>query len=136
MQSLWQQFRQDRWPQGVRCVRCAALRVRLHSVKPSGAQRYACARCGRVFSDATGTFLQGSKVGLVRWQQAHDEFAKNRLLTARELSRRCRVSYPTARRMRGVMIRMARVLELEKCNGGGDGLPAGRQAVDHASSRP
>lgn len=116
MNDAFNQFRQMRWAGGLKCVWCAASRVRHHSVRPSGAQKYLCLECGRIFSDLSGTFLQGSKVAIGKWKKAEAEFSRNRSVTARMLQRACGVSYPTARRMLGVLARMARVRELSLKN--------------------
>jgi transposase-like protein len=51
--------RQHRWPEGVRCPRCAGARVARDGrdeAQPHR-QRYRCAACGARFDDLTGTAL-------------------------------------------------------------------------------
>ncbi len=61
--------RQHRWPDGVRCPRCASDAVARHGrddTQPDR-QRYRCAVCGSRFDDLTGTVLAGRHRPLRLW---------------------------------------------------------------------
>ena len=61
--------RQHRWPDGVRCPRCASDAVARHGrddTQPDR-QRYRCAVCGSRFDDLTGTVLAGHHQPLRVW---------------------------------------------------------------------
>ena len=61
--------RQHRWPDGVRCPRCASDAVARHGrddTQPDR-QRYRCAVCGGRFDDLTGTVLAGRHRPLRVW---------------------------------------------------------------------
>ena len=61
--------RQHRWPEGVRCPRCAGARVARDGrdeAQPHR-QRYRCAACGARFDDLTGTVLAGHHQPLRVW---------------------------------------------------------------------
>jgi transposase-like protein len=61
--------RQHRWPDGVRCPRCASTSVARHGrdeAQPHR-QRYRCAGCGSRFDDLTGTVLAGHHRPLRVW---------------------------------------------------------------------
>ena len=61
--------RQHRWPDGVRCPRCASDAVARHGrddTQPDR-QRYRCAACGSRFDDLTGTVLAGHHQPLRVW---------------------------------------------------------------------
>src|SRR5919112_4946787 len=61
--------RQHRWPDGVRCPRCASGAVARHGrddTQPDR-QRYRCAVCGSRFDDLTGTVLAGHHRPLRPW---------------------------------------------------------------------
>jgi transposase-like protein len=61
--------RQHRWPEGVRCPRCAGARVARDGrdeAQPHR-QRYRCAACGARFDDLTGTVLAGHHRPLRAW---------------------------------------------------------------------
>jgi transposase-like protein len=61
--------RRHRWPDGVRCPRCASDAVARHGrddTQPDR-QRYRCAVCGSRFDDLTGTVLAGHHRPLRLW---------------------------------------------------------------------
>jgi transposase-like protein len=61
--------RQHRWPEGVRCPRCAGAKVARDGrdeAQPHR-QRYRCAACGARFDDLTGTVLAGHHRPLRAW---------------------------------------------------------------------
>jgi transposase-like protein len=61
--------RQQRWPDGVRCPRCASTAVARHGrddAQPHR-QRYRCAACNARFDDLTGTVLAGHHQPLRVW---------------------------------------------------------------------
>ena len=61
--------RQHRWPDGVRCPRCASDAVARHGrddTQPDR-QRYRCAACGSRFDGLTGTVLAGHHQPLRVW---------------------------------------------------------------------
>src|ERR687897_713346 len=61
--------RQHRWPDGVRCPRCASDAVARHGrddTQPDR-RRYRCAVCGSRFDDLTGTVLAGHHRPLRLW---------------------------------------------------------------------
>jgi transposase-like protein len=61
--------RQHRWPEGVRCPRCAGARVARDGrdeAQPHR-QRYRCAACLARFDDLTGTVLAGHHRPLRAW---------------------------------------------------------------------
>lgn len=120
MNAAIEQFRMRRWKQGIACAFCMGQRYRNHGTRPSGVRRYRCLACKRIFSDASGTFLESSKIPFEKWFQAAQFFthAKNflpsRNLSARLLRRRLKVSYPTALHMFYSLQRAARFRELQK----------------------
>jgi len=64
----WETLRNLRWPVRVVCPNCRCLARRHH--RKGYVRYYRCARCGRMFSDRTGTPFEGSRLPLGRWFRA------------------------------------------------------------------
>jgi transposase-like protein len=67
--KCYELVRQHRWPDGVRCPRCASASVTRHgrdATQPYR-QRYRCAGCSTRFDDLTGTVLAGHHQPLRVW---------------------------------------------------------------------
>jgi transposase-like protein len=67
--KCYELVRQQRWPHGVRCPRCASATVARHGrddMQPHR-QRYRCSGCGARFDDLTGTALAGHHQPLRVW---------------------------------------------------------------------
>ena len=67
--KCYELVRQHRWPDGVRCPRCASASVTRHGrddTQPHR-QRYRCAGCSTRFDDLTGTVLAGHHQPLRVW---------------------------------------------------------------------
>ena len=67
--KCYELVRQHRWPDGVRCPRCAGARVARDGRDEAQRhrQRYRCAVCGARFDDLTGTALAGHHQPLRFW---------------------------------------------------------------------
>ena len=67
--KCYELVRQHRWPDGVRCPRCAGASVTRHGRDDTQPyrQRYRCAGCGTRFDDLTGTVLAGHHQPLRVW---------------------------------------------------------------------
>ena len=113
MSDAFEQFRELRWRDGIRCVFCGSPSHRYHSRRKSGVKRYACTSCGRIFSDVSGTFLASSKLSFMKWRQAASLFSHYRTISPRELQRRCKISYPTALRVLAFFKKVSRATELQ-----------------------
>jgi transposase-like protein len=67
--KCYELVRQHRWPDGVRCPRCASASVTRHDRDDTQPyrQRYRCAGCSTRFDDLTGTVLAGHHQPLRVW---------------------------------------------------------------------
>ena len=67
--KCYELVRQHRWPDGVRCPRCASASVTRHGRDETQPyrQRYRCAGCSTRFDDLTGTVLAGHHQPLRVW---------------------------------------------------------------------
>jgi len=67
--KCYELVRQHRWPDGVRCPRCASASVTRHGRDDTQPyrQRYRCAGCSTRFDDLTGTVLAGHHQPLRVW---------------------------------------------------------------------
>jgi transposase-like protein len=67
--KCYELVRQHRWPDGVRCPRCASAGVARDGRDETQRhrQRYRCAACGARFDDLTGTALAGHHQPLRVW---------------------------------------------------------------------
>jgi len=67
--KCYELVRQHRWPDGVRCPRCASASVTRHGRDDTQPyrQRYRCAGCSTRFDDLTGTVLAGHHQPLLVW---------------------------------------------------------------------
>src|SRR4051794_7170960 len=67
--KCYELVRQHRWPDGVRCPRCAGAKVARDGRDDAQRhrQRYRCAACGARFDDLTGTVLAGHHQPLRVW---------------------------------------------------------------------
>ena len=57
-------LRELRWKKGVKCPRCASVRVVKYGKWEEWYQRYRCNECMCYFNDLTGTIFEGSKIDL------------------------------------------------------------------------
>lgn len=64
-QSCIEYFRDLRWPDGVKCVHCAATKI--YSLSTGG---FKCAACLRKFTVRNGTIFEDSKLPLATWFHA------------------------------------------------------------------
>lgn len=88
-ETIWKQLR---WSQGVvTCPVCGCQEI--YHIKDG---RYKCKHCKKVFSDRTGTLLQGSKLPIWIWLTAIFKFSICQEFSAIDLSKLCSISYPTA----------------------------------------
>lgn len=98
MSDCVQTWRQQRWPKGVRCIRCGSAQVECRTGRYRGyLARYHCLECGKWFNDLSGTPLEYSKVSLDRWFYLMRELDKGQPLTV--IAAEIEVSYKTALRM-------------------------------------
>ena len=58
-------FIENRWPDGVCCLRCGSLNVQERPTRKP--QPYRCRDCRKDFSAKTGTLMQGSNLGFQTW---------------------------------------------------------------------
>ena len=67
--KCYELVRQHRWPDGVRCPRCASASLTRHGRDDTQPyrQRYRCAGCSTRFDDLTGTVLAGHHQPLRVW---------------------------------------------------------------------
>lgn len=67
--KCYEQLRQLRWPEGVRCPRChsKAISRRGHHSKQVARQRYFCSHCRRDFDDLTLSVFSGHHQPLKIW---------------------------------------------------------------------
>ena len=67
--KCFEQVRQLRWPDGVRCPSCGSTRIQkrgFHS-RQAHRQRYACQACPRQFDDLSDTIFEGHHQPLRTW---------------------------------------------------------------------
>ena len=60
-----QWFVQQRWPEGVTCIRCESKNIQVRKTRKP--QPYRCRDCRKDFSVKTGTLLHNSKLTLQQW---------------------------------------------------------------------
>jgi len=102
-------LRKLRWKPNIYCPRCGCLNdIRTHGKYRSGIYRYFCENCETTFTDLTGTIFAKTKVELWKWIYGLITlFEATGCLSAAELSRTIKVSYPTAwkmlRKLRGYL---------------------------------
>jgi transposase-like protein len=62
-------IRELRWPDGVRCPKCAsgAINKRGYHTQQAQRQRYECQSCGQQFDDLSGTIFEGHHQPLRVW---------------------------------------------------------------------
>ncbi|MDE2935211.1 MAG: transposase, partial [Chloroflexota bacterium] len=58
-------FVENRWPNGVGCVRCGSLNIQERKTRKP--QPYRCRDCRKDFSAKVGTVMQGSNLGYKTW---------------------------------------------------------------------
>ena len=58
-------FIQQRWPNGVHCLKCGADNIQERATRKP--QPYRCRDCRKDFSTKTGTLMQGSNLGFQKW---------------------------------------------------------------------
>ncbi|TBR26141.1 IS1 family transposase [bacterium] len=93
-------LRRARWPEGLRCPRCASPRCGLFmNADASGRRKLRCLACGRAFNDLTGTPLARTHLPLAAWHRAARLMLDGEPSCA-ELSQRLRVKIATAWRLR------------------------------------
>jgi transposase-like protein len=68
-QKCYEEVRQIRWPEGVRCPFCNAKLINKRGFHTHQAhrQRYVCQACGKQFDDLTGTIFEGHHLPLKTW---------------------------------------------------------------------
>lgn len=68
-QRCYEELRQMRWPDGVKCPYCDAKLVNKRGFHTHQAhrQRYTCKSCGKQFDDLTGTIFEGHHLPLKVW---------------------------------------------------------------------
>ncbi len=68
-QKCYEEVRQMRWAEGVRCPYCHARLINKRGFHPHQAhrQRYHCQACGKQFDDLTGTICEGHHQPLKMW---------------------------------------------------------------------
>lgn len=97
-QDCAESWREQRWPEGVKCVRCGSSEVRCRTKQYRGyLRRYKCQGCGKWFNDLTETPLAYSKVELPCWIYLMRELDKGRPVT--QIAPEIEVTYKTALRM-------------------------------------
>lgn len=91
-------WREQRWPEGVRCVRCGSKNVQCRTEQyRDHLCRYKCQACGHWFNDLSQTKLEYSKVSLNRWVYLMRELDKARPVS--QIAPEIEVTYKTALRM-------------------------------------
>ena len=67
--KCFEQVRELRWPEGVRCVECGSDQVNKRGFhnRQAHRQRYQCRTCGRQFDDLTDTIFEGHHQPLKVW---------------------------------------------------------------------
>lgn len=76
-------WREQRWSEGVRCVRCGSDQVQCRTERyRAHLCRYQCQACGKWFNDLSDTPLEYSKVSLNRWIYLMRELDKGRSVAA------------------------------------------------------
>jgi transposase-like protein len=92
-----------RWPEGFTCIRegCGSQRIMTFETKgKTGKTRhlYECVDCRCQYSVTTGTMFHNSHMPLKKWFLAIHLFCSaNKAMSARDLGRRLKVNYRTAR---------------------------------------
>ena len=90
-----QWFIRHRWPDGIRCPRCAGDNV----YEPGGKapMRFRCRPCRRFFSTKTSTVMEHSNLGYRKWVLAMFLLNTNlKGVAARKLRRDLKISHPSA----------------------------------------
>jgi transposase-like protein len=91
-------WRQQRWPNGVACVKCGSTQVQCRTENyRQHLCRYSCQVCGHWFNDLSQTKLEASKVSLSRWIYLMRELDKGRPVT--QIAAEIEVTYKTALRI-------------------------------------
>jgi transposase-like protein len=82
-----------RWPQGVRCLKCASSRISYISTR----RQFECDACEYQFSVTAGTIFHDSHLPLSKWLAAVYLMSESRKgISANQLKRTLAVSYKTA----------------------------------------
>lgn len=100
-----------RWKNGVHCVECNSSDY--YKLKDG---RYKCKKCGKIFSDTSGTMLHNSKIGTEKWLYAIWKMSNSKGISTIELSKDIEVTYKTAWMMQQ-KIRYAMKLDYINLNG-------------------
>ena len=83
-----------RWPNGLKCPRCDAVRV---SPTAKGSHRFDCLQCGYQFTVTAGTIFHDSHLPLWKWFLAVYLMTESKKgISANQLMRTLKVSYKTA----------------------------------------
>lgn len=94
-------IRKVHWEENKYCPHCGCINdIKTHSKSKNGIYRYFCENCLSTFTDLTGTIFARSKISLWKWIYGLIIlFESTGCLSAAELSRNIKVSYPTAWKM-------------------------------------
>lgn len=94
-------IRKLHWNKQIYCPHCGCVNdIRKHSKMKNGIFRYFCENCSNTFTDLTGTVFEKTKVPLWKWIYCLIIlFESTGCLSAAQLSRNIKVSYPTAWKM-------------------------------------
>lgn len=88
-----------RWKEGVFCVHCGTLSIKLHQREKTGMCRYKCRDCGKYFSDLSKTIFEGTKIPLWKWFFAIYETGQKSGINSIELAGKLEINQKTAWRM-------------------------------------
>ncbi len=105
MDERWcyETLRVRRWPEGVRCPRCGAGRVTVHTRSARAPRRrYLCLACRRTFNDLTGTVFARSILPLPTWFRGLSLLGDG--LATTEYARALSLKWDTASRMSRLLL--------------------------------
>lgn len=90
-----------RWKPNMYCVHCGCVEdIVQHSKLKYGLSRYFCRNCNRTFTDLSRTIFEKTKIPLWKWIYGLILlFESTGCISAAELARNIRISYPTAWKM-------------------------------------
>ncbi len=89
-------FRSYRWPEYIYCPDCKSQHI-YFDFEESPKNQYKCAKCGRWWTDYTGTIFEGTKVPIEKWFLVMIFFSKK--TSAKEMSEMFDLNRKTVNRM-------------------------------------
>ncbi|TAN33548.1 IS1595 family transposase [Patescibacteria group bacterium] len=97
--QILQALRRMNWPRGLVCPDCFSKRV--YTIRDKRKiKKYTCQNCLRRFSDISEVVFHKTRIPLVKWLSAFENYLSDSNYTARQLKNDFQISYAAARRMK------------------------------------